>query len=160
LVFFLALWVELQGFIPDHSLETLFSGLEIVPAPVKWLIAFWFDLFVVESFKVWVLQALLHYVPLFRVEYQHFTQEIQCNRVCLWIETSPTLFISLRQLSNVFTSQIVTDECHIFVGWGTKHSNRSFDLVKVIVTREERCSSKKLSENASNRPNIEGISVM
>jgi hypothetical protein len=152
--------VELQGLIPDHSLQALFGWLEVVPAPVKWFIAFRLDLFVVQSFKVWVLQALLHYVPLFWVEYQHFTQEIQGNRVCLWIEASPTLFISFGQLSNVFTSQIVSNECHVFVGWSTKHSNCSFDLVKVIITREERCSSKKLGKNASNRPNIEGVGVM
>jgi len=103
-----------------------------------------------KSFEVWVLQALLHYVPLFWVEYQHFTQQIQGNRICLWIEASPTLLISFGQLSNVFTSQVVSNESHIFVGWGTQYSNRSFDLVKVVITREKRCSSEKLSKDASN----------
>jgi len=107
-----------------------------------------------------MFQALLHYVPLFWVEYQHFTQEIQGNRVCLWIEASPALFISFGQLSNVFTSQVISNESHVFVGWSTEHGNRSFDLIKVVVTREKRCSSKKLSEDASNRPNIESIGVM
>lgn len=103
LAFFLALWVELQRLIPHHSLQKLFSWLEVVPAPVEWLLAFWLHLFVVQPFEVWVLEALLDCVPLFWIEYQHFTEEIQSNWVRLWIEAGPALFISFRQLTDIFT---------------------------------------------------------
>lgn len=129
LAFFLTLWMELQGLIPDHSLEKLFGWLKVVPAPVEWLLAFRLHLFVVQPFKVWVLQALLDRVPLLWIEYQHFTKEIQGDRVRLWIEAGPALFISFGQLSDVFTCQVVANECHVFVSWGAEDSNGSFDLV-------------------------------
>lgn len=44
--------------------------------------------------------------------------------------------------------------------WCAKNSDCSFDLVEVVVTREERSSTQELSEDAANGPNIQGVGVV
>lgn len=113
-----------------------------------------------QSFEIWVLQTLLDCVSFFWVEDQHFTQEIQGHWICFWIQTGPALFISLWQLPNVFPGQIISDESHIFVGWCSEYRNSSFDLIKIVITREKWCSSKQLSKDAADGPHIKSVGVV
>ena len=69
-----AFGMEFERFIPHHLLKYFLGRLEVVPAPVEWLLALGFYLLVVQAFEIWMLQALLHCVALFWVEYQHFSE--------------------------------------------------------------------------------------
>ena len=80
-----AIGMELERFVPHHLLKYFFGWLEVVPAPVEWLFALRLHLLIVQALKVRMLQALLHSVALFRVEDQHFTEQIECDRISLWI---------------------------------------------------------------------------
>ena len=102
LVFFF-LWVKFKTFFPDHCLQQFFCRLKVVPWPIEWFITLRFCLFIVKSFEIWVLQTLLNSISFLRIEYQHFTKQIECNWVSFWIQTGPALFVSLWELSNIFT---------------------------------------------------------
>ena len=49
------LWMEFERLVPDHLLQDLFGGLEVIPAPIERLFAFWLNLLVVQAFEVGVL---------------------------------------------------------------------------------------------------------
>lgn len=107
-----------------------------------------------------MFQALLHRVSLLRIEYQHFAKEIQGYRIGLWVQGSPALFVALWKFANILPGQIVADKSHIFMCGCSQNRNRSFDLVQVIVSREQRSSTKQLSENAADAPHIQSVGVV
>lgn len=152
--------MELERLFPDHGLQQILGRLEVVPGPVEGFVALRLHLLVVEALKVGVLEALLHSVALLRIEYQHLAQEIQSHRVGLGIKTSPALLVALRQLADVLSRKLVTDEGHVLVRRGTQDGDSSLDLVEVVVTREEGCAAKQLRENAANGPDVERVCVM
>lgn len=80
-----AFGMELERFVPHHLLKYFFGWLEVVPAPIEWLIAFRLYLLIVQALEIRMLQTLLDSVALFRVKDQHFTEQIECYRISLWI---------------------------------------------------------------------------
>lgn len=113
-----------------------------------------------QSLEIWMFKTLLDRISFFRVENKHFAQEVEGDGVCFWIKTGPTLFISLWQFSNVFSGQIISNECHIFMGRRAEYRNCSFDLIEVVVTWEKWCSSEEFGENAADGPDVQGVGVM
>lgn len=107
-----------------------------------------------------MFEALLDCVSLLRVENKHLTKKVQSNRIGLRIKRCPTLFVSLWQFPDIFTSEIVTYKCHILVSWCSQYSDCSFNLIKIVVTWEKWRSSKKFGKDASDTPDIECVSIM
>ena len=78
--------MEVKRLIPYHFLQELLSWLEVVPRPVElsWaLIVRQLDINE-EFLKVWMLEAVLHGVPLLRVKYEHLLEQAVSIRVCFW----------------------------------------------------------------------------
>jgi hypothetical protein len=73
--------VKLEGLLVYHLLQDFLSRLEIIPSPIKRLFALWLSFLIMESFKVWVLEALLDCVALLGVEDQHLAQKVKGNWV-------------------------------------------------------------------------------
>lgn len=71
--------VKEETFLINHCLKQFFSRLEVVPAPVKRLLANRLLVLFMQTFKIWMCQTLLNSVPFVRVESQHFGQQI-CSR--------------------------------------------------------------------------------
>jgi hypothetical protein len=111
----------------------------------------------VQTLEVWVFEALFHRVALLRVEHQHLTQQVQSHWVRLRVEGAPTLLVSLGQLSYVLSCQVVSNEGHIFTSRCAKYSDRSLNLIEVVISREEWSSAKEFSEYAADGPNIKSI---
>jgi hypothetical protein len=113
-----------------------------------------------KALEVRVLQALLHSVALFRVEYQHLSKQIERHRIGFRVETRPALLIALYLFADVLASKVVANETHVLVRRSAQHCNSPFDLVEVVISREKGCPAKQLSENAANRPYIQCVRVM
>ena len=113
-----------------------------------------------QALEVRVLQALFYGVALLRVEHKHFTQKVQGHWVGLRVQRRPGLLVALRQLSDVLSCEVVPDEGHVLTRRGTEYSYGSLDLIEVVVSGEEGRTAQKLSENASNGPNIKSIRIV
>ena len=61
----------LKRLVPDHLLELILRGLEVVPGPVEWVGTLVVGQVDVDEklFEVWVLQAVLDGVALLGVEH-------------------------------------------------------------------------------------------
>lgn len=152
--------MELKRLLPDHSLQQFLRRLKVVPCPVEWLLTFGLHLLVVQALEIRMFQALFHRVALLRIEYQHFAQEIQRDRVGLRIQAGPALLVALGQLPNVLACQIVADECHVLVGRRAEHGNGSLDLVQVVIAREQGRATQQLRKDAANGPHVESVRVV
>mmetsp|Transcript_24596 Transcript_24596/g.21778 ORF Transcript_24596/g.21778 Transcript_24596/m.21778 type:complete len:211 (-) Transcript_24596:521-1153(-) len=151
--------MELASFIIDHRLKNLLSRFKVIKAPIKYFLTNWLIIRVVEAIKVGMGKTFLDCISFIRVEHKHFTQEIKGKGVSLRVEGRPGLFASLWKGFNVFKSTLVAYESQVFRGWGTQNSDNSLNLIKIVLTWEERGSAKQLSKDATDRPDINGFSI-
>jgi hypothetical protein len=79
--------MKLKRLIINHSLEAFLSGLEIIPSPVKGVVALWLCLLIMKAFKIGVFQGLFYCITLFRVENKHLAQQVKCNWITLGVKT-------------------------------------------------------------------------
>jgi hypothetical protein len=142
--------VKLEGLLVYHLLQDFLGRLEIVPSPIKWLLALWLGFLIMKSFEIWVLEALLDCVALLGIEDQHLTQKIEGHWVRLGVQGRPGLLVAFGQLTNVFSCKIITNKSHILSSGCAKYGNSSLNLIKIVVTGEQWCTSKKLSEYATD----------
>lgn len=134
--------VKFEGLLVYHLLQDFFGRLEIVPGPIKRLLALWLGFLIMKSFKVWVLETLLDCVALLGVEDQHLAEKVEGNWVRLGVQGRPRLLVALGQLTDVFPCKVITNKCHILSSGCAKHGNGSLDLVKIVVSGEQRCTPK------------------
>ena len=149
-----------ERFIVDHILKNVPGRLEIVPGPIEGILALRLSLFVVQTFEIGVLQALLDSVSFFRVEDQQLAEQVEGHWVCLGIETCPALPVAFGQLADVLAGKIVADESHVFACRSADHSDRALDLVQIVISREERRPAEQLRKDTPNGPDIKSIRVM
>jgi hypothetical protein len=89
--------MECQAFLVDHILQQIFSGLKIIPIPVKHLFAYDLLLLVVQSVEVGMRQALFHSVSLVRIKSQYFGQQVCSYGLYVGKQFLPALPGSFRQ---------------------------------------------------------------
>lgn len=151
-----------HGLIPDHLLQLVLRWLEVVPGPVERIRALVVGQVDVDEklFEVGVLQAVFHRVTFLRVEDEHLLKQAVGVGVRFGENLLHCLLVALGQLSNVATRQIVPNEAHIVTSRRSKHCNRSFDLVKVVVSWEQWRPAEKLRKDAAEGPDVEGVGVV
>jgi len=74
----------LKTFIVYHILQYFFRWFKVVPRPIKGLFTNWFSCFVVKSFKIRVSKTLFYVKSFYRAEMQHFSKEIESDRITFW----------------------------------------------------------------------------
>ena len=104
----MGLRVKIEAFFVDHGLKKFFGGFEVVPAPVKRLLADDFLFFFVEAFEVGVGEAVFDCVPLVGVEGEHFGEQVGSCGLDVGEQFFPALFGPFRKgfdvLDGVFVS--------------------------------------------------------
>ena len=83
-----------------------------------------------------MLKAILDRIALFRVEHKHLLEQAVRVGIGLREDLLHALLVAFRELADVLSGQVITNKAHVVTVWSAKHSNCSFDLIKVIVTRE------------------------
>ena len=160
LIIIFLIGMEFKRLLVDHFLENFFRRLKVIPGPIERLLTLWLCLFVMQAFEIGMFKALFDCITFLGVENKHFTKQIKCDRVGLRIERTPTLLVTLRQLPDVFASEVISNESHVFAGGCAEHSNSPLDLIEVVVTGKEWSTSKKLGKYTADWPDIQGIRVM
>lgn len=152
----------LQGFVPDHFLELVLGGLEVVPGPVEGLKALVVGQVDIDEklFEVGVLEAVLDGVALLGVEHQHLLKQAVSVRVRLGEDLLHSLLVALGQLADVASGQIISNEGHVVRGGCTQYRNSSLDLIQIVVSWEKRRATQEFGEDAAERPDIKGVGVV
>jgi hypothetical protein len=128
----------LERLVPDHVLQLVLRGLEVVPSPVEGLLALVVDEVDVHEqfFEVGVLEAVFDRVALLWVEHEHLLQQAVSIWVGLGEDLAHSLLVAFGQLADVLASQVVADERHVVRGGCAQNRDSSLDLVQVVVAGE------------------------
>lgn len=110
--------MELEGFLKDHVLEYFLGWFEVVPGPVELLGRLDDRLVVLVRVKVGMHQALLYCVPFLGVEHQHLAQQLEGRRVRFREDALKWLLVTDYQLLDVLSSELVSNEGHVFLARG------------------------------------------
>ena len=107
-----------------------------------------------------MLKALFNCVPFFWIKDKHLAQKLKCSWVCLREDSFEALLVANEQLRDVLAGKFVPNERHVFGAWCAQNADSSLDLVKIVVSGEQRSPAEQLSKYAADGPNIQGISVV
>ena len=97
-----------QALLIYHILKPFLGGFEVVPPPVKGLLADDFLLFVVQAIEVRMGQALLDSVPFIRVEGEHFREKVGRCGFDVWEEFLPVLLGPFRERFDILDCILVS----------------------------------------------------
>ena len=97
-----------------------------------------------------MIETFFNTIPLVWVENQHFTEQVKCCRVGIWIDFFPVLLAPLSLFPEEFALTFTNYEFFVFLGGRTQNANGPLDLVKVIIAREEGCPAQQLCKDTSD----------
>lgn len=107
-----------------------------------------------------MFQAVLDSVPLFWVENQHLLQQAVSVRIGLGEDFLHGLLVSLWQLADVLSSQVIADKAHVVAIWRAQDSNRALNLIEIVIAREKWRAAQQLCKDAAKGPDIESIGIV
>jgi hypothetical protein len=136
------------------------SEFKIIAGPVESFLACWFVFGIMEFAEVRVLEAALSCPPLCGVECEHFVEKVEGDRICLWVDFLPGHLLAARKLLDVASCGRVTNKRHIFFLRCSEYTYNSLNLIKIILSGEQRRPSKKLRKNTANTPHIDLLRVL
>jgi hypothetical protein len=141
-------------FIQDH-LPHLLDILDDLKSEVESLWASRFVGSVVPDVQVWMLKCFFDCNSGRGVKCKHTVKKIESLWVCLREQSLEGDFRHEWQVTDIFLGSRRADAGQGILVWCTKVVQNLIELVDIVTALEERTSSEKLGENASNRPNID-----
>ena len=104
-------------------------------------------------------QAFLDSDSLVRVEAEHLGEQIAEFRGDIREKVGPFLFGPFRQRFNVLDGVFVSYVLHVIGRRSPKDRDNALDLIQEVFAREQRSPAQQLSNNAPDRPDIDGFGV-
>lgn len=114
---------------------------------------------IVVLFQVGMRQGLLDRYPLVRVEREHFAEQVERLLVGLREELVPRNLRLERQRLQVAARLLVHYAVQVFLRRRAQNTQDVVQLIQVVLAREDRPIAEHLSQDASDRPDVDGFCV-